>query len=87
MEAKSVTLVREGIGYFPDAVTSRGRRHLEELVELKASGERAAIIFVVQREDAKSLSPHGESDAQFGVVVREAVAGGVEACAYTCRVS
>ena len=42
---------------------------------------------VVQREDAKSLSPHDESDAQFGAVLREAVAGGVEACAYTCRVS
>ena len=39
MEAKSVTLVREGIGYFPDAVTSRGGCHLEELVELKAGGE------------------------------------------------
>ena len=42
VEAKSVTLVREGIGYFPDAVTSRGRRHVEELVELKGSGERGA---------------------------------------------
>lgn len=87
VEAKSVTLVWEGIGCLPDAVTSRGRRHLEELVELKAGGDRAAIIFVVQREDAKSLSPYGKSDPQFGVVLREAVAGGVEAYAYTCRVS
>jgi len=87
VEAKSVALVREGIGYFPDAVTSRGRRHLEELVELKVGGERAAILFVVQREDAKSLSPYDESDPEFGVVLREAVASGVEAHAYTCRVS
>ena len=87
VEAKSVTLVREGIGYFPDAVTSRGRRHLEELVELKAGGERAAILFVVQREDAKSLSRYDESDPEFGVALREAVRCGVEAYAYSCRVS
>ncbi len=87
VEAKSVTLVREGIGYFPDAVTSRGRRHLEELVELKAGGERAAIFFIVQREDAKSLFPYDESDPEFGVALREAVASGVEAYAYTCQVS
>jgi len=87
VETKSVTLVREGIGYFPDAVTSRGRRHLEELVELKAGGERAVIFFVVQREDASSLSPYDESDPEFGVVLWEAVRCGVEAYAYSCRVS
>lgn len=87
VEAKSVTLVREGIGYFPDAVTSRGRRHLEELVNARAQGERAAILFVVQREDAQSLSPHDESDPQFGVVLREAVRCGIEAYAYSCYVS
>lgn len=87
VEAKSVTLVREGIGYFPDAVTSRGRRHLEELVELRVGGERAAILFVVQREDAKSLSPYDESAPEFGVALREAVRCGVEAYAYSCCVS
>ncbi|MFQ5886633.1 MAG: DNA/RNA nuclease SfsA [Anaerolineae bacterium] len=87
VEAKSVTLVREGIGYFPDAVTSRGSRHLEELVELKAGGERAAIVFVVQREDASSLSPYDESDPGFGAALREAVRCGVEAYAYSCCVS
>ena len=87
VEAKSVTLVREGIGYFPDAVTRRGRRHLEELVELRVGGERAAILFVVQREDAKSLSPYDESGPEFGVALREAVRCGVEAYAYSCCVS
>jgi len=87
VEAKSVTLVRDGVAYFPDAVTSRGRRHLEELIEVRASGERAAILFVVQREDAKSLSPHDESDPKFGVLLREAVRCGVEAYAYLCCVS
>lgn len=87
VEVKSVTLVQEGIGYFPDAVTSRGRRHLGELVGLKARGERAAILFVVQREDAKALSPYDESDPEFGAALREAVRCGVEAYAYTCWVS
>lgn len=87
VEAKSVTLVREGISYFPDAVTRRGRRHLEELVELRVDGERAAILFVVQREDAKSLSPYDESAPEFGVALREAVRCGVEAYAYSCCVS
>jgi len=87
VEAKSVTLVREGIGYFPDAVTGRGRRHLEELVNAKVQGERAAIVFVVQRPDAHSLSPHDESDPEFGAVFREAVRCGVEAYGYSCCVS
>jgi len=87
VEAKSVTLVREGTGYFPDAVTSRGRRHLEELVELTSSGERAVILFVVQREDVKSLSSYDESDPEFGAALREAVWCGVEAYAYSCYVS
>lgn len=87
VETKSVTLAREGIGYFPDAVTSRGRRHLEELVELKGGRERAAILFVVQREDAKALSPYDESDPEFGAALREAVRSGVEAYAYSCCVS
>ncbi len=87
VEAKSVILVGEGVGYLPDAVTSRGRRHLEELVNAKVQGERAAIVFVVQRPDAHSLSPHDESDPEFGAVFREAVRCGVEAYAYSCWVS
>jgi sugar fermentation stimulation protein A len=86
LEARSVILVWEGMGYFPDAVTSRGRRHLEELVNAKVQGERAAVVFVVQRPDAHSLSPHDESDPEFGAVLREAVASGVEAYAYSCWV-
>jgi len=50
-------------------------------------GERAAILFVVQREDAKSLSPYDESAPEFGVALREAVRCGVEAYAYSCCVS
>ncbi len=87
IEVKSVTLVREGVGYFPDAVTSRGTRHLRELRRASFEGNRAALVFVIQREDAQALAPHDRSDPRFGQTVREVVADGVEAYAYTCRVS
>jgi sugar fermentation stimulation protein A len=86
IEVKSVTLVREGVGYFPDAVTTRGTRHLRELQRASRDGKRAALVFVIQREDAQALAPHDESDPHFGKAVREVVADGVEAYAYTCRV-
>jgi len=47
IEVKSITLVNKGIGYFPDARTSRGVRHIRELIETKASGDQAAIVFIV----------------------------------------
>jgi len=87
VEVKSVTLVREGIGYFPDAVTERGARHLRELRRASLDGRRAAVVFVIQREDARALAPHDESDSHFGEVLREVVADGVEVYAYVCQVS
>ncbi len=87
VEAKSVTLVRRGVARFPDAPTSRGRRHLESLVQAREQGYEAAIIFVVQREDARSFSPHDEIDPGFGQGLREATAQGVKAYAYNCKIS
>ena len=86
IEVKSVTLVHDGVGYFPDAVTKRGARHLGELRRASLDGKRAALVFVIQRDDAQALAPHDESDPYFGEVVRDVVADGVEAYAYTCRV-
>jgi len=87
IEVKSVTLVQDGVGYFPDAVTKRGTRHLQELRRASLGGKRAALVFVIQREDAQALAPHDESDPLFGEAIREVVADGVEAFAYTCLVS
>lgn len=87
IEAKSVTLVNRGAALFPDAPTIRGRRHVEELRRAVAEGERAAIIFVVQRGDAKVFAPNDEADPSFGLVLRTAVEGGVEVYAYACQVS
>jgi sugar fermentation stimulation protein A len=86
LEVKSVTLVVGGLGCFPDAVTIRGRRHLQELAVATESGYRAAVIFVVQRDDAIGLRPHDESDPDFGQTLRDAAQRGVEIYAYGCRV-
>lgn len=87
VEAKSVTLVVDGAGLFPDAVTARGRRHVEALQAAVARGERAAVVFVIQREDAVCFRPHDASDPDFGKALRRAAAAGVEVYAYTCRVT
>ena len=87
IEMKSVTLVEGGFALFPDAPTSRGTRHIEALVQAKALGHRAAVVFVVQREDAESFAPNDGADPVFGEALRRAHAAGVEVYAYLCRVS
>jgi sugar fermentation stimulation protein A len=87
VEVKSVTLVRDGVGYFPDAVTRRGSRHLRELRRACQEGRRAAVVFVIQRDDARAFVPHDYSDPRFGELLRGVASDGVEVYAYTCRVS
>ncbi len=87
VEAKSVTLVEGRMGIFPDAPTIRGRKHVLNLAEQVKEGCRGAVVFVVQREDADSVSPNNESDPDFGAALRRAVELGVEAYAFRCSVS
>lgn len=83
VEVKNVTLVdAETTACFPDAVTTRGQKHLRELLNAKQQGFRAVIFFLVQRGEATSFSPADEIDPEYGRLLREAVAGGVEALAY-----
>lgn len=86
VEVKSITLVIDGLGCFPDAVTARGRRHVTELARAIRSGYRAAVVFCVQRDDAIGVRPHDESDPGFAQALRDAAAQGVEVFAYACRV-
>jgi sugar fermentation stimulation protein A len=82
VEVKSVSLVEDGLALFPDAPTSRGTRHVQELAEVARSGGRAAVLFIVQRDDARAVSPHRVIDPEFtraliaarqaGVLVRAA---------------
>jgi len=87
LEVKSVTLVQKGRALFPDAPTLRGRRHLKSLTWAKKEGYEAAILFVIQRQDAESFSPNDAVDAEFGHVLREAQLQGVDVYAYRCKVS
>ncbi|MCD6520072.1 MAG: DNA/RNA nuclease SfsA [Anaerolineae bacterium] len=87
VEVKSVTLVQGGTALFPDAPTLRGSRHLEELIHLLDSGERAAIVFVVQRPDALRFCPHAQADPLFARTLAQAAQAGVKVKAYICQVS
>ncbi len=88
LEVKNVTLCcRPGVACFPDAVTMRGQKHLRDLMLAKEQGWRAVILFLVQRGDAQFFSPADHIDADYGRLLREAVAYGVEALACRTKVS
>ncbi len=87
VEVKNVTLVHDGVAYFPDAVTIRGRKHLQELSTARAKGHRAVVLFVVQRADARVVRPADHIDPEYGEALRRAVAEGVECIAYRARVT
>jgi len=87
IEAKSVTLVRDGVAMFPDAPTLRGTKHVDELADIVRQGERSALAFIVQRNDAYSLTPNRGSDPDFADALGRAARQGVELRAYTCQVS
>jgi len=83
LEVKNVTLCCNATtACFPDAVTIRGQKHLRELLAAKQQGYRAVIFFLVQRAETTEFSPADEIDPEYGRLLREVVAGGVEAMAY-----
>jgi len=87
VEVKNATWRVDGGPYaaFPDAVTTRGRRHLEALASRVALGERAVILFHVGRSDVERFRPADEVDAAYGAALRDVLASGVEALAYRFR--
>jgi len=91
VEVKSVSLVKEGIAPptagFPDAPTERGRRHLLELADAVSQGYKAAVIFVVTRNDAGLFMPFEQRDPRFAVALRLAAGKGVRIHCFRCKVS
>ena len=77
VEVKSVTWTERRVARFPDAVTSRGARHLEELVALLGRGDRAALLYVVQRGDAAAVTAAAEVDPAYAAAFRRALEAGV----------
>ena len=87
VEVKNVTLKLEGMAQFPDSVSERGQKHLKELMEIKKSGLRAAMLFVVQREDVNSFKPAESLDPDYASLLRQAYDSGVEILVYQCRMN
>ncbi len=87
LEVKSVTLVEGGRALFPDAVTARGARHLRELAAARGEGLEAAVLFVVQRRDAKSVTAARAIDPKFADALAAARDAGVRLLGYRCRVT
>lgn len=86
VEVKSTTLAESGVAMFPDAVTTRGRKHLEELSDVVRDGGRAVIFFCVSRADVTRFRPAEQIDPRYAAALREAVEVGVEPLAYSTRV-
>lgn len=87
VETKSVTLVEKGQAMFPDAPTSRGRKHLQSLVEARRAGHQAAVVFIIQRPDAMAFRPYVKADPEFAAALGQAAQAGVKVRVYTCQVS
>ncbi len=82
VEIENSTLIEDGIAYFPDAVTSRGLKHLVELQHQVSDGDRCVMFYLVQRMDAKRFRPAHHIDPAYGRELRRAVGRGVEVFVY-----
>ena len=88
VEVKNVTAAaNKGVALFPDCVSERGTRHLRELIRLKARGLRPVQLYCVQRGDVKEVRPADGIDHEYGRMLREALAAGVEVLAYRAKVT
>ena len=86
MEVKGCTLEVDGIGYFPDAPTERGVKHLRELAQAQQAGYRCAVAFVIQMEGITEVRPNVSTQPEFGTALAEAKAAGVRVLFLLCHV-
>lgn len=87
IEIKSVTLLQNGRGYFPDAVTQRGQKHLRELQHIAEHGERAVLFFAVLHSGITSVSPAKHIDPVYAELCVQAKQKGVEIICYRASLS
>ena len=86
MEVKGCTLEVDGIGYFPDAPTKRGVKHLHELATAADNGYKAMMAFVIQMDGVSEVRPNIDTHAEFGIALDEAKSAGVEVLFLKCHV-
>ena len=88
LEVKNVTLSRkDGIAEFPDAITSRGTKHLKELIIAKQRGFESYILYLIQREDCKSFRIAKDIDEDYKIAFDKALKKGVKIICYDCKIS
>ncbi|MFT5163752.1 MAG: sugar fermentation stimulation protein A [Alteromonadaceae bacterium] len=88
IEVKSVTLLGEdGQGYFPDAVSTRGQKHIRELISMIEAGHRAVLFFLVQHEGIKQMSPARHIDLKYTELLEQAIEQGVEVLCYRTNIN
>lgn len=86
LEVKGCTLEVDGIGYFPDAPTDRGVKHLRELIRAKGEGYNAAAAFVIQMNGVSEVRPNTATHPEFALALEEAKSAGVEVLFLRCSV-
>lgn len=86
MEVKGCTLEVDGIGYFPDAPTIRGVKHLRELTKATKEGYKSILAFVIQMDGVSEVRPNIDTHPEFGTALAEAKAAGVEILFLKCHV-
>ena len=86
MEVKGCTLEQDGIGYFPDAPTQRGVKHLRELIRAAREGYLASIAFVIQMDGVTEVRPNLQTHSEFGATLAEAKKSGVRVLFLPCHV-
>lgn len=88
VEVKNVTLwLESGVVGFPDAVTTRGQKHLKELIGVREQGHRAVLCYCVQRAGASLMKPAEAFDPEYATLLKKAVAAGVEVLAYKAHMT
>lgn len=87
LEVKHVHMNIDGIAAFPDSVTSRGHKHLKELIKVKKDGLRAVVIYVINRNDTTRFRAAYEYDPEYAALFNESAACGVEHYAYQCMIT
>ena len=86
MEVKGCTLEIDGMGYFPDAPTERGVKHIRELIKAKKEGYHAILTFVIQMAGVTEVRAYTKTDPEFGKALEDAKRAGVEIWFLTCDV-
>ena len=86
MEVKGCTLEENGIGYFPDAPTERGVKHIRELIKAKQKGYVTILAFVIQMDGVSKVLPNRKMHPEFGTAMDDAQKAGVEILFLTCHV-